>query len=255
MPNCPVCRLAVENPQDLEYLRIHPTCRICVYCHTEIFNDGVELLVTQAFQTGKESEPITPCHSFCVEKHLRKELSSRPLTITQGHLDEINKYLAMVGFSASADEIQPILDINLSVETNQQRTELAGHRVLTDLPAELKFLLVKTLQNTAVVCSMLANKDQRVRNVQLEISKRDREKFEEVQKIRENKGKEEQESATTRHARAVRKTEIEIDTAQKLAEKENPQLKLRRKAFESLMRTIPGLTPDAANAILDAQKG
>lgn len=252
MKTCFICLIQDIPDSSPRVPAYHDDCLFCKYCNKPV---GVDLAIKEDERESRANGPdrdysLHISHAPCFSEAMDREMQKRPITITQGLLNHINQRLAMTGCRATTSGLESLLDISLSVELNQQVGEIAVHQVINTMSPDEKFLLSKVLQNTAVTCSLLIQKDARVREVQTEIKQRDRKAYEQVLKQRENAGKEQQQKAVESQEKAIKQINRE-------AERQDPtgMLAARRKAIESMVKAVPGMTIEMATQIVQAQSG
>jgi len=260
-PLCIVCLQPLTDGEAVRKPYYHDSCLSCHYCHKPVGLQIAEKQIDQEEKTNPNRDyPAIIYHQPCEDAAIKLKFDARPLTITQGDLNYVNKHLAMLGFNFDGSTMECLLNSEISVDANNQSGDLAVvafMQSVCELDITQRFLLAKRMQSVATMISIMNHRDPRMRDVQLEITARDRKKFEETQKLRENSGKAQQAEAEKRHARAVRKTEIEVSTqesqerrTQRDAERTDPMLKMRRKAIESMMASNPLLSREACEKIL-----
>lgn len=206
---CGVCNKPLTNfEHNLNHV-CHESCYNCNYCGNAVGLDLVHRMIKEETTEGPLPEPCYPLpvyHRPCRDEALREEMKRKPVTITQEHLDVLNRTNLLFRQIFESDE-------NLSVETNQELTASMVRTFLVDMPREKKYRALKNMEASAAICSILIgqkNKDE----IKLEIAKRDSERFQRVKEYRENRQQADEERKAVSRERAKR-----LDPAERQREK------------------------------------
>ncbi len=159
--NCFVCEQPTIEPF------AHELCMLCTYCQNAVGRDVIESLRRRDIQEVY--------HQNCHDRKLSEDYKKKPVTITQAHLDFLNSALQLV---------KPNLE--LSVESNQQVSEVKVMKWMHEMNLDEKFYFVRMMEATPAMASITLSRDPKARLIAVEIAARDKERYEAVQEYRSN---------------------------------------------------------------------
>lgn len=223
--NCKICSLPLESwQQPLDSQKIHKEgpCIQCIVCKGNVGNDRIDRCL-------KEEIPVS--HSLCYDKKLQMDFEMRPVTITQGHLNMLNR------------KIQFAHDPNMlvSVEDNCRNAETSAKQFIVDMTMEEKFVHLKMMQTAcATIAIALSNDKERI---QLKLQKEDLERHIKIRDL--------QQVGTAEYQRGMMEQEKERKKKEK-REREDPAIRQRNKTIRMMMSSMM-IDEATAIAILDSR--
>ena len=151
------CCLCGKELSPAEFL-YHEKCIECEYCHNPVHKDIVRKLIEESgsFEPKDNSFkkidnlPFSVYHSPCFDKKLRDDFNAREVTITQAHLDMLNR--AMFAFNPNKE---------LNFDANQTLCENNYRQWFSEMDLDNKFLVVKNLEAIAAMMQVLIGKDKK----------------------------------------------------------------------------------------------
>lgn len=217
IPSCPVCDKELGPAEVTLNQKYHYDCNKCATCEL----GPLTYEIMEAWLEGKGTRE----HSGCRDKRLERELLSKEVTITQAHLDFLNRIrlMAWVDEDATSDIASE------SQSTEQQFRALKIHeRKIDDM---YKFL--SKYQTFAALTSIcIAQK----KDAQLKKASSDyRDK--------------------TQYEKEIERTKTRTEEARKIQlqkEREDPKLRNRRKAVEGMMKAY-NMTMEQVEAMMKEQ--
>jgi hypothetical protein len=222
---CLICHEPLEDwQQSLSAQVIHKEreCGNCVYCKKPVHRERILRCIAK-------EDPIS--HMPCLEKFMKDSFESRPVTITQGHLNYLNR---MIQFAYKPDML-------LSLEENMDIAELANTQFIKDMSMEEKFIHMKMMEAACANASIAIHNDKE--KIRLVVERRDIErhvKIRDLQKVND-----------VEYQREKNKADKEARTERKVIQGD-PALRAREKTIESMIKM--GFSREAAIEFIDKQK-
>lgn len=156
--NCLVCNK--ELPSNWSAWPVHWDCLKCVHCGEEVYRTEIEKAISRV-NSDSSLSPITVAHQYCINKKLEDDFKSKPVTITQAHLDMLNA--ANLMFQAN---------LSWSVETNQKEAEHQARKWMHEKSIEELFISMKRLEAVAAMYSIALSKEKN--RIQIRLSEIER---------------------------------------------------------------------------------
>lgn len=213
--NCPVCQ------QELGHLELslnqsyHFDCRKCAACDNEI---SIDLMTDWLEGKGTREHPT------CRDRRLEKELLTKEVTITQAHLDYLNR-LRLIAW----------VNDDLDIAGNSQEAERALHSMkVHEMKLETMYKFLAKYQTLAAMISIsiAENKNKTIQKASIEY--REKTQYEKEQERAKNLTEEK------------RKSQLQ-------AERLDPKLRDERKAIEAMMKTF-GLSRETVMRMMEEER-
>ncbi len=230
--NCQICHQPLDQFEVEHNHKYHQDCKNCIYCNSAVHVDIIAKLVKE--EDKQTDVKILIYHQPCRDEKLKQEFKLKPVTITQAHLDMLNRshlFMNQVMHSSS----------DLSIETNQEICERQVQPWFSELDLEDKFRALKNLEAITAMMSIALSKDKN--SIKSRIEAKEIQKYKEAQEYREQQ----KEKKETRQVSAGQKIQRENERA-------NPELKADRKAIEQFMKLFK-MSETEAIAMLNKSKG
>ena len=222
---CLVCKEPLADwQQSLEGQKYHKNgkCHLCKYCGNEVGRDII-------LKCLEREDPIS--HAPCREKAMAEEFNSRPVTITQGHLNYLNRVIQFT--------YRPIP--GQTIEELQALAVTTSNAYIKDMPMEDKFRHMKMMEAACANVSIAIHNDkERIRlavereDIAKHVKIRDLQKVHDASYIREKQVHDKEQ--------ANEKKRVATD----------PALRAREKTIVQMMGM--GFTREAAETFIDKQK-
>jgi hypothetical protein len=161
--NCLVC--GKELPPDWTAWAVHWDCLNCIHCGQEVYRSEIEKAISASsrvsganppIESPQEFQPIIVEHAYCANKKLEDDFKSKPVTITQAHLDMLNA--ANLMFQAN---------LTWSIETNQQDAVHHAHKMMHEKSIEELFISMKRIEAVAAMYSIALGKEKNRINIRM----------------------------------------------------------------------------------------
>ena len=224
--NCIVC-----SKDTLCTIPYHDDCMLCIFCHR-----GVGLIVVEKLIKQGITEVY---HVPCKDTEEAKAYAERPVTVTQGTLDYVNRFNLLF-----------MPNLELSIAGNQAEAELKLLPCVSDMTLDQLGLTLKRMESATAMLSILISKHKDT--IRIRSQERDRERFEEVQDIRTEQINDD----FAKRKRSRQKEEARQAGAKEREERKaiarDPKLKAKESTIKQLMSF--GMTREAAEATVGATK-
>lgn len=203
--NCQVCNKPLGEFELEHKWRYHSECKDCVYCKETVHLD----IVTQRVAATPKGEAVEVYHQTCKDAKLMQDYHKLSVTITQAHLDALNRTMQML-----------VPDMNLSIETNQQVACNLHYKFVdfANLSFEQQVVHVKMLEALTAHASMSMRKADKDK-VLLDLGKREAAKFAAVREYRESSAADKEEARKRALAKAAEASKPKLSKEEKLYEK------------------------------------
>jgi hypothetical protein len=223
---CKICGLPLDEwQQALEYQTIHKDgpCIHCKWCSQPVGRDRI-------FRCLEKEEPVShlPCH----DKAMANDFAARPVTITQGHLNYLNR---MIQFAF-------VPDMAKSLEQNCEDADLASKLSVVEMTMEQRFVKMKMLESACATLSIILDKDKE--KIRLAVQKEDLARHVKIRDL--NK------VLSAEQLRELQEKEM-AQQREKNRIKGSPELRAREKTIDSLVKLM-GMSRETAIEFLDKQK-
>lgn len=202
--NCLICKL----PCHAVGHQWHDECTCCVVCKKEVSHDIVMAHVNN-------EKPLA--HSPCWDEKMALEISTKSVTLTQGHLDYLNTMRFMVE-----------ADMELNDETNIQTGEIYTRRWMHTRSMDQVFVSLKKMQAACAQMSIALARDREA--IQKRRSAQDAEKMIAVHSARNHSEK------------------VKIEKK----ERSSPEYKRREKAISAMMQ-FGGYSREEAQTLIESR--
>ena len=223
--NCLICKQPLADwQQNITSQRIHKDgpCINCKYCEKPV---GLERIL----RCLDHEDPVS--HLNCLDEAMEKEFQARPVTITQGHLNYLNRVIQF------AYRPNPLI----SLEENCKNAIDISNQNIKDMSMEDKFKHLKMMQAACANVSIAIDNDKE--KIQLRVEREDIErhvKIRDLQKI---------------HDIGYQREKEEHDKELSLEKKRiaaDPALRAREKTIEGLVKI--GFSRELAIEFIDKNK-
>lgn len=157
--NCIVCEQAL--PDGWAAAPIHfDTCDRCIYCNETVQFSDIQKLARLRAEVADNGK-FSVYHQHCKNEALEKDFKSRPVIITQEHLDYLN-----------ASNLMFKANLQLSVETNQQEAEIRSREWIFQMSLEEKFIVLRRMEAVTAMLSIALSKEKQKIQIKLDELKR-----------------------------------------------------------------------------------
>lgn len=225
--NCQVCNLPLAEWQQSLTSQIYhkdTECTLCVYCHNNVSYARIGECV-------KYGSPVS--HSPCRDRALQQEFEMKPVTITQGHLNMLNR-LIQFGYRPRWPE--------LTIEENVNLAGITAKEAIVNMTMEEKFCYQKMVENVAAIVSIAVHNDKE--KITLAVQKKDLEKYVKVRDL--------QKVLSAEELRTLQEKE-RIKSNEKKREKNDPQLRATNKLLDDMVKKMH-IPREQAEAILNSKR-
>lgn len=223
---CAICNEPLSDwQQPIAMQRIHKEgpCILCKYCNKEVGRDRI-------FQCLDKEDPIS--HTSCYDKFIEESFLSRPVTITQGHLNYLNK---LIQFAYRPNMAR-------SIEENMGIAEEISNKNIVDMSMEEKFAHMKMMQAAAANVSIVLGKNKDA--IRLKVEREDIERHVKIRDLGRVLSAEE--------LRTLQENE-RVSSIEKKRITGDPVLRAREKLIDNYQKMM-GFTREGAIEFIDKQK-
>lgn len=233
---CLICHELLEDwQQALSAQMWHKDkdCSKCIVCHNEVAHARI-------LDCLKKEDPIS--HSPCLDKKLQDDFNARPVTVTQGHLNMLNRMIQFAHRPINPFGLDEKANLSALLETNIAEVDKNGPASIREMSPEQRYIHLKMMERYCAIISIaVANDKDRMVLAVKEQEERKHKFIKDANKV-----------LSAEETRVLMEKERERKAHQTRL-KEDPQLRARDKTIKQMISL--GMTEEQAIGILDSKKG
>ena len=233
--NCIICNEPLDEWQqslDAQIWHKDGECSKCIVCHNEVAHARI-------LDCLKKEDPIS--HSPCLDKKLQDDFNARPVTVTQGHLNMLNRMIQFAHRPINPFHLDEKANLSALLETNLAEVDKNSPASIREMSPEQRYIHLKMMERYCAIISIaVANDKDRMTLAVKEQEERKQKFIKDATKV-----------LSAEETRVLMDKERERKAHQTRL-KEDPQLRARDKTIKQMISL--GMTEEQAIGILDSKK-